>query len=61
MYKTKEQLMSEVEQMEFCIDDGQCESDSNGIYAILYYLTEMRNYDKQIKISLWKDYRNADI
>ena len=60
MLKTKEQLLEELELMQFCIDDGVCLSDSNGLYSVLYYLTEITKYDQEIKISLWKDFRNVD-
>ena len=61
MYKTIEQLLQEVEQMEFCIDDGTTVSDSDGLYAVLHYLTKLKNYDQQITIGLWKDHRDANL
>lgn len=60
MHKTKEQLLEELEQMEFCIDNGRSFSDSDDVYAVLYYLSKLKNYNQEIKISLWKDFRNVD-
>jgi hypothetical protein len=48
-----EQMIKELQQMEFCIEVDNCVSDSDPIEAILYYLTQ----GQTITISIWKDHR----
>jgi hypothetical protein len=50
------EMLEELDQMEFCIEDECGISDSDPIEAVLESLLQ----GKSIKVAVWKDYRNRD-